>query len=463
MQDNAAPTLQVPCEVELGRRQSYNRRMLSVEQNDLITRTGPGTAAGALMRRYWQPAALVDELSGNRPVKPLRLLGEDLVAFRDDGGRYGLIARACPHRGTDLAYGRLEDGGLRCAFHGWLFDVTGRCLETPAEPDGSNLCANIRQRAYPVVEKSGILFAYMGPGEPPPFPHFDCFVAPTTHTFAFKGLIECNWLQSLEVGIDPVHTSFLHRFFHDEDPKDGYGKLFRDKSIDSEIPMTRLMREHTRPQIEVEPTDYGMRIVTLRRISDANTHVRVTNLVFPHAFHIPMSSEMTITQWHVPIDDVKHYWYAIFTSFGAPVNKDEMRRQRLELYQLPDYAPRKNKSNDYGFDPHEQAHDTFTGMGADINVHDQWACESMGAIQDRTNEHLGQSDKAITAYRRMLRTAIEQAGNGGRPPMVLDEGGAAALTGPAAIDGIGPTDGWQGYWRKTDHVRRAASSWANGK
>ena len=151
--------------------------------------------------------------------------------------------------------------------------------------------------------------------------------------------------------------------------------------------------------------------------------MRVTNLVFPHAFVIPMSSEMTITQWHVPIDDTRHYWYAIFTSFGAPVDKDEMRRQRLELYQLPDYVPRKNKSNDYGFDPHEQAHDTFTGMGADINVHDQWACESMGPIADRTREHLGQSDKAISAYRRILRGAIEQAGNGGTPLMVLDAAG----------------------------------------
>jgi len=132
--------------------------------------------------------------------------------------------------------------------------------------------------------------------------------------------------------------------------------------------------------------------------------------MFPNAFIIPMSREMTISQWHVPIDDEKHYWYAIFTSFGAPVNKDEMRRQRLELYQLPDYIPNKNKSNDYGFDPHEQEHDTYTGMGADINVHDQWACESMGAIQDRTNEHLGTSDKAISAYRKLLRQAIEQSG-----------------------------------------------------
>jgi hypothetical protein len=437
--------------------------MLSAEQNEFITRTGPGTPTGRLMRCYWQPAALVEELWGNRPVKAVRLLGEDLVLFCDDGGRYGLIERACPHRGTDLAYGRLEGGGLRCPFHGWLFDVAGQCLETPAEPEGSRMCANIRQKAYPVVERSGILFAYMGSGEPPAFPHIDCFTAPASHTFAFKGMIECNWLQSLEVGIDPAHTSFLHRFFHDEEPEQGYGKLFRDRSIDSDMPMTQIMREFPRPRIEVEPTDYGMRVITLRRISDANTHVRVTNLMFPHAFIIPMSSEMTITQWHVPIDDRRHYWYAIFTSFGAPVDKDEMRRQRLELYELPDYVPRKNKRNDYGFDPHEQEHATFTGMGADINVHDQWACESMGTIQDRTREHLGQSDKAISAYRRILRAAIEQADSGGRPLMMLDPASAARITGPAAIDGIGPTDGWQRYWQTTDAARRKSSSWANGR
>src|SRR5260370_1442924 len=200
-----------------------------------------------------------------------------------------------------------------------------------------------------------------------------------------------------------------------------------------------------------------MRRITLRRISGANTHVRVTNLVFPHGFVSPMSSEMTITQWHVPIDDHRHYWYAIFTSFGAAVNKDEMRRQRLELYELPDYVPRKNKSNDYGFDPHEQEQVTFTGMGTDINVHDQWACESMGSIQDRSKEHLGQSDKAISAYRRILRGAIEEAARAGKPMMVLDPAAAAKINGPAAIDGIGPSEGWQAYWRKTDPAPPQAS------
>ncbi|HUC48767.1 MAG TPA: aromatic ring-hydroxylating dioxygenase subunit alpha [Xanthobacteraceae bacterium] len=435
--------------------------MLSAEQNDRITRTGADRPAGKLLRRYWQPAALVDELNGERPIKAIRLLGEDLVLYRDDKGRYGLLGRGCPHRGTDLTYGRLEAGGLRCAFHGWLFDTEGKCLETPAEPDGSNLCRNIRHKAYPVVERNGILFAYMGEGAPPEFPHFDCFVAPGTHTFAFKGMIECNWLQSLEVGIDPAHTSFLHRFFHDEDPKQGYGKLFRDTSIDSEMPMTRIMREFPRPRIEVEPTDFGLRILTLREISAKSTHVRVTNLMFPNAFIIPMSREMTITQWHVPIDDSKHYWYAIFTSFGAPVNKDEMRRQRLDLYELPDYIPRKNKSNNYGYDPHEQEHDTYTGMGADINVHDQWACESMGAIADRTQEHLGQSDKAIAAYRRLLRQALDALEKGDKPPMIFDAASAKTVTGPAAIDGIGPTEDWQGYWQRTDASKRSAASWAN--
>jgi phthalate 4,5-dioxygenase oxygenase subunit len=437
--------------------------MLSAEQNERVTRVGPGKPAGMLLRRYWQPAALVDELAGNRPIKPIRLLGEDLVLYRDEEGRYGLLGRACPHRGTDLAYGRLEDGGLRCAFHGWLFDVHGHCLQTPAEPDDSNLCHNIRHKAYPVVERNGILFAYMGRGTPPEFSRFDCFVAPTSHTFAFKGMIDCNWLQSLEVGIDPAHTSFLHRFFHDEDPKQGYGKLFRDTSIDSQMPMTKIMREFPRPRIELEQTDFGFRIFALREISTKNMHVRVTNLIFPNAFVIPMSRDMTITQWHVPIDDLRHYWYAIFTSFGAPVNKDEMRRQRLELYELPDYIPRKNKSNDYGFDPHEQDHETYTGMGTDINVHDQWACESMGAIADRTQEHLGQSDKAITAYRRLLRRAIDAVEKGDQPPMLFDAALAAKITGPAAIDGIGPTDDWQGYWQRTEADKRSSASWADGR
>jgi phenylpropionate dioxygenase-like ring-hydroxylating dioxygenase large terminal subunit len=194
------------------------------------------------------------------------LLGERLVVFRDRYGCYGLVGRACPHRGADLAFGRLEDGALRCSFHGWLFDIDGNCLETPAEPEGSKLHTKVRHNAYPVRERSGILFAYLGPGDPPAFPHFDCFVAPDQYTFAFKGHIACNWLQAVEVGIDPAHASFLHRFFEDPDPDADYGKQFRATSADLATPMTKIMREFPRPSIETQRTDYGLRLITLRQI-----------------------------------------------------------------------------------------------------------------------------------------------------------------------------------------------------
>lgn len=440
--------------------------MISQEQNDLVTRIGPKTPCGNLMRRYWQPAALVDELEGDRRVIPVRLLGEDLVLFktgRDAEGQetYGMLRRDCPHRGADLAYGRVEQGGLRCAFHGWKFDAAGNCTDTPAEPPGSKLCQHIHQPAYRTTVRAGMVWAFLGDGEPPVFPELDCFAAPESHTFAFKGLIECNWLQALEVGIDPAHASFLHRFFHDEDTKESYGKQFRAASADSDLPMTLILREYDRPIINVERTEYGLRLIALREIDDTRTHVRVTNQVFPHGFVIPMSKEMTITQWHVPVDDETCYWYAIFTSYGAPVDKAKMREQRLDLFELPLYKSRRGRHNEYGFDPHEQEHDTYTGMGLDINVHDQWAVESMGVIQDRTREHLGTSDKAIIAYRRLLREQIKAVDAGETPLMVFDERTRKAVQGPATMDGIGPTRGWELYWMEVDVKRRRGAPWGS--
>jgi phenylpropionate dioxygenase-like ring-hydroxylating dioxygenase large terminal subunit len=425
-----------------------------------MTRVSRGTPAGTLLRRYWQPVALSDELAGPRPVKPVKLMGQDFVLFRDENGRLGMLDRDCPHRGADLAFGRLEDGGLRCPFHGWLFDVKGTCLQTPAEPAGSKLCSRIKQAAYPVVERAGIIFAYIGEGSPPAFPDFDCFVAPDTHVFAFKGLFECNWLQALEVGIDPAHASYLHRFFEDEDTSASYGKQFRGASADSDMPITKVLREFERPEINVEPTDYGLRLTALRQLSESNTHVRVTNVVFPQAFVIPMSAEMTISQWHVPVDDTHCYWYAIFTSFTTPVNKQQMREQRLKLYELPDYTSRRNKRNNYGFDVQEQLSATYTGMGDDINVHDQWAVESQGPIQDRTREHLGTTDKGIIAFRKMLVEAIEASLQGRPAPMLIDAQQAKSFSGPASIDGIGETADPLGYWRRADLDRRMKSDWA---
>src|SRR5579859_4724247 len=436
--------------------------MMTREQNDALTRVGPGTPARQLLRKFWQPIVLAEELSGARPLKAVRVLGLDLIVFRGPDGRLGLLDRDCPHRGADLAFGRLEHGGVRCLFHGWLFDVDGRCMETPGEPAESRICSRVRQKAYPVQQGGGIVFGFLGDGEPPALPALDCFIAPDSHVFAFKGHLQCNWLQAVEVGIDPAHASFLHRFFEDENAADSYGNQFRAASADSNMPMTKILRDFPQPRIEVESSDIGLRITALREIGDGKMHVRVTNLLFPQAFVIPMSETMTITQWHVPVDDVSCYWFAIFTSFGAAVDKTTMRDQRLRLYTLPDYLPRLGRFNDYGFNLEEQERRTYTGMGEDINVHDQWAVESQGEIQDRTREHLGLTDKAIVAFRKMLLGALKQAVAGERVPMELDAAAASRINGPATMDGIGPADAWQDYWRGVDARRREGAQRAWG-
>ena len=430
---------------------------MTPEQNELITRVGPGTKCGALMRHYWHPVALADELPDERPAKAVRVLGQDFVLFRDERGRHGLLDRDCPHRGADLAYGRLEDGGLRCLFHGWLFDVDGKCLETPAEPEGSVLCQRVRQRSYPVVVKNGIVFAWLGEGEAPAFPDFDCFLAPGTHAFAFKGLIDCNWLQALEVGIDPAHASYLHRFYEDEDPSGAaYGKQFRANSADSNIPMSRMMREFTRPTIDVEGTDYGLRLFTLRKISEKHTHVRVTNLVFPYAFVIPMSTEMTITQWHVPIDDTSCYWYAIFTSFGEPVDHQQMREQRLQALRAarlpPAHRPpqqlrlQRRRAEDARPSPAWASTSTSTTSGRSrARAASRTARASISAPATRRSSPI-----AACCCRRSARSP-----NGGKPPMWLDA--ERATQGPRArstVDGMGPTVGWEDYWKEFDAKRR---------
>ena len=446
---------------------------MKAELNERITRIGAGTPAGRLMRHYWQPVALVDEFNpaldarmAIRPVKAVRLLGQDLVLFKDAQGRFGLLDRDCPHRGADLSFGRHEGDGLRCPFHGWKFDVAGQCLETPAEPTGSTLCQHVRQRSYPLAERSGILFAWLGDADstPPPLPAIDALSAPGSHTFAFKGLWRCNWLQAFEVGVDPAHASFLHRFFFDESLDNTYGRQFRGASA-GEVqgqrwPMTRVMREFDQPDIRVEPQAHGLRLTALRPMTEAITHVRVTHAIFPHTFVIPLSETMTITQMHVPVDDTQTYWYAIFTSFAGPVDKESMRAQRLKHITLPDYIPKSGRHNQWGFNPQEQMTRTYLGMGEDdINVHDQWACESMGPIQDRTREHLGTSDRAIMANRRLLMQAIDEV-QAGRTPLGMAQAEVAAQrVGPDTVDGIAPADGWQDWWQAAVQAKRDGAPW----
>ena len=211
-------------------------------------------------------------------------------------------------------------------------------------------------------------------------------------------------------------------------------------------------------RFEVEETDYGLKITALRHMEHGQTHVRITNQIFPEAICIPMSNEMTITQWHVPIDDENCYWYSMFTSFGDPVNKDLMREQRMKEHRLPDYAPLKNKRNNYGYDPKEQSRETYTGMGMDINVHDQWAVESPGPIFDRTKEHLGKTDVGIIKYRKILREAIASLDEDGAA-LKMQNGSTEAITGPISVDAISMDADWTKVYEARDRDRRATCDW----
>jgi phthalate 4,5-dioxygenase oxygenase subunit len=205
-----------------------------------------------------------------------------------------------------------------------------------------------------------------------------------------------------------------------------------------------------------------VQITTLRPMTDALTHVRVTHGIFPYTFVIPLSSTLTITQMHVPVDDTHTYWYSFFTSFGEPVDRQAMRNQRTQYISPPDYLPKSGRHNDWGFDPEEQRTSTFLGMGEDdINVHDQWAVESMGPIQDRTREHLGTSDKIIMANRRMLLAAIEAVQAGRTPPGIGDPALAAEMVGPDTVDGIAPAGTWGTWWKEQAQAKRDHAPWTS--
>lgn len=409
---------------------SYGKRtlqMIPAELNETLTIVDQGSAAGELLRQYWQPAAISDEIKVGLPV-PVNLLGEKLFLDRDISGDLRLFHREFSDNEPPNFYPKTIKKALK-------------------------------SRSYPTIEKNGVIFAFLGDGKPITLQNFDCFRAPSSHSFAFKGLWECNWLQALEIGIDPAHASFLHRFLKDEEQKSSYGKQFRGQTEGADIPMTKILRDYPRPEIKVNETEYGLKITALRHMDMGMTHVRVTNCIFPNAICIPMSREMTITQWHVPIDNHHCYWYTIFTSFDNPVDKQVMRAQRLSQHNLPDYSPIKNKANNYQYDPEEQRHTTFTGMGLDINVHDQWAVEMMGSVQDRTREHLGRSDIAIVRYRRMLRKAMASQNSGRLDQMPMQPNIAGDIVGPLSNDAIAPTELWEENSHRADLARRKNCPW----
>ena len=365
------------------------------------------------MRRYWQPIALSEELApGGAPLR-VNVLGEELVLFRDDRGRPGLLGLHCSHRGTDLSYGRIENGGLRCIYHGWLYDVCGRVIEQPGEPGGGANRDQIRHRAHPCRESGGVILTYMGPGEPPLLPDYEFLAVPEEQRTVTKILYSCNYLQGNEGNIDPVHLSFLHQFLGDAPAP------LRRVVPGTETTDNTLLRKDIAPTIEVELTDFGVRICSLRASGEDKTYLRVTNFVMPNlaAFGGSTVGEGYSVHWHVPIDDTTHWKYVFMFSRDKALPPQLVNKSRAELGA--DFRLSRTGANRYQQDRESMKTKTFTGMGYNFQAHDAFATESQGAIQDRTAEHLVSSDKAIVAARKLLLNAINDVKQGRDPQHVV--------------------------------------------
>jgi phthalate 4,5-dioxygenase oxygenase subunit len=383
-------------------------------ENDLLTRTNRGTPCGELMRRYWQPAALSEELPpGNNATLPVRLLGEDLVLFRDPGGRPGLLDIHCSHRGADLSYGRVEDGGLRCIYHGWLYDIRGRCIDQPGEVSGGEHRDSIRQTAYPCEEHSGTIFAYLGPGEPPLFPKYEFLNVPEENAFSIKLFSDCNYLQGNEGNIDLAHLSFLH---------------YNAKNRDQEAPLEggKINPRGAAPQkesYEVELTEYGLRSYKIRRLVNDPQKYRLymTEFVLPcfTAFYgeqYDIDGSFSVN-WHVPIDDAHHWKYTFIFSRNGPIDKAAIKRRRADMAE--GYRPLRNKGNRYQQDRSSMIDESFSGIGYNFQVQDLCVTEGMGPVQDRTKEHLAPMDRPVVLGRKLLFGAIRDLQEGREPRNVI--------------------------------------------
>jgi nitrite reductase/ring-hydroxylating ferredoxin subunit len=394
----------------------YHDIMLSKEDNDLLTHTGPGTPGGALLRRYWQPIAVANEMKLGAAPLPIRIMSEDLVLFRDKGGELGLIGLRCPHRGVDLSYGRIESGGLRCLYHGWLFDRHGNCLDQPAEPERRRFQDKIRHKAYPVREKGGVIFAYMGPGEPPCIPNYDFLTVPEEYRLHFRVLQRCNWLQALEGSIDPSHVAFLHGVFD-------LGIAVANRASGE---VRDPFKEDPHPHIETELTEFGFRLHCLHTLKDDRCFLRVTNFTFPNsAIIVGVESAQPSAggfsgRWYVPVDDNTHYRFELIHTKNEPLDKSLYIAQRdREVGQ--DNVPFRNAANRYFQDRAEMETQTFSGLGRNFTAQDLFAIEAQGAIQDRTSEHLGSTDLAVTAMRQALLRGIRDMAAGKQPPNIVTD------------------------------------------
>jgi phthalate 4,5-dioxygenase oxygenase subunit len=410
--------------------------MLSTADNELITRVGPGTPMGDVLRRYWMPILLDWELPGPDcdPVR-VKILGENLVAFKDTEGRIGLLANECPHRRVSLYFGRNEEGGLRCVYHGWKFDVTGQCVDQPNEPESSRFGQKVKTPAYQTVVRGNVIWAFLGPkDQTPPAPDFDWTAVPDTHRGVTKIWQECNYVQALEGGIDTSHSSFLHN------------NNLSDKTL--------LRSRSTAPVIGVANTDYGYTYSSVRHLSqEEGDFVRTYHYVMP--FHQLRANQvgrsggynMPKVAGHcwVPIDDENTMVFNWTYTWGdEPLSEDDrtLRGTGNELYVDIDvenqFRSFRTRANDYLLDRDAQRSDTFSGISG-VNTQDRALQETMGIIADRSKERLGTSDRAIIMMRKLLIEAVKVVADGGTPRGARDE-----YYGVRAIDAILPAGtGWE--------------------
>ncbi len=385
--------------------------MLSSEENALITRIMPGTQMGSTMRRYWIPALLAREVAEpDGPPVRVRLLGEDLLAFRDTAGRIGLVDEFCPHRRASLFFGRNEERGLRCVYHGWKFDVAGACLEMMNEPDECDFSDKVRLTAYPVHECGGIVWAYLGPAEhQPPLPAFAWTEVPETHLHVTKVIQECNWLQGLEGGLDTSHAPIMHRLLSETSTRGGFK------------PSNPFVRGKA-PELVVDLTDYGYQYAGIRPLGDAEMHIRTYHFVLPFHQIRPSRAEsgLPLIAGHawVPIDDETTMVYNWAYSPGAPLTETDRLERGLgngPVHVDPGtFRSHANRTNNYLLDRAIQRTESYTGIDG-INVQDRAIQESMGRIVDRSKEHLGPADKAVIQARKLLRQAVKTTASGGTP------------------------------------------------
>ncbi|MDB5070528.1 MAG: MarR family transcriptional regulator [Candidatus Eremiobacteraeota bacterium] len=374
--------------------------MLSRQENDRLTQV-VNAPMGQMMRRYWVPACLGEEVA-ERDGTPLRvrIFGQPLVVFRDSGGRLGILDEHCPHRLASLALGRNEEGGIRCVYHGWKFDVEGRCMEMPTEPEGYNFRDRMRTRSYPVREAGGLVWTYLGPPETqPPFPDYDWTRMPKEQVAIIKVGERVNYLQGVEGSIDSSHSWFLHR--------DTIWDWKKRSEVSSDLS----------PRIEAQDEPYGFRYAAIRKPNanpDTEKYVRVTQFIAPFTALIPrplVRSEPAHAQIFVPLDDVRTMFYGVFFSQdGAPVDE---AAQRAKHHVVPgvdldaNWFRKGNTENWFLQDRELMKNGSYTGIKGFTNQ--DMACqESMGPVVDRTQEHLGTSDVAIIRMRRRMLEALRR-------------------------------------------------------